>query len=332
MRPDRDPVPPVRVLTWAVHGNYLYYLAHCGHEIVVPVRRADDGTLPGLGDGFEWPDNIRTVDAASVPDLDVDVVLVQNRENYERDRFDVLSRAQLRLPLVAVEHDPPREHPTDTHHWLDDPDALLVHVTHFNRLMWDNRSTPTAVVEHGVTVPTDARHTGELERGVTVINGLTWRGRRLGRDVFLDARDRVPLDLVGMESRDLDGLGEVRPADLPRFVARYRFFFHPVRYTSLGLALLEAMTVGLPIVALATTEVVEVIEDGVSGFTSTAPQRLIGDMRRLIEDPALARRMGEAARHTALERYSIDRFARDWRLLLAEAAARGARAAQEAVA
>ncbi len=332
MPPDRAARPRVTVLTWAVHGNYLYYLAHCGHEIVVPVRRREDGTLPDLGDGFEWPDNIRTVDAASVPGLELDVVLVQNRENYERDRFEILSPAQRRLPLVAVEHDPPREHPTDTRHWIDDPGALLVHVTHFNRLMWDNGRTPTAVIEHGVAVPAGARATGELDRGVTVINGLGWRGRRLGRDLFLQARRHLPLDLVGMQSRELDGLGEVRPADLPRFIGRYRFFFHPVRYTSLGLALLEAMTVGLPVVALATTEVVEAIEDGVSGFISTDPDRLVGDMRRLLADPSLARRMGAAARQTALRRYSIERFANDWRTLLAEAARRGAPSAREAVA
>ena len=35
-------------------------------------------------------------------------------------------------------------------------------------------------------------------------------------------------------------------------------------------------------------------------------------MRALLDDPAEARRLGEGARRTALERFNIDRFARDW--------------------
>jgi glycosyltransferase involved in cell wall biosynthesis len=35
-------------------------------------------------------------------------------------------------------------------------------------------------------------------------------------------------------------------------------------------------------------------------------------MRRLLRDPAEARRIGEAGRRLAAERFSIDRFVRDW--------------------
>lgn len=314
---------PLRVLTWHVHGSYLASLARCGHEIYLPVGRGDEDGYLGRTDAFDWPANVIEVDAADVPERDFDVVLCQSRRNYERDRLEILSPAQLRLPLVYVEHDPPREHPTDTRHPVDDPSALLVHVTHFNRLMWDSGRTPTVVIEHGVAPPPEVRYTGELERGIVVINGLNWRGRRLGLDVFLEARRHIPLDLVGMHASELGGLGEVPPRDLPALVARYRFFFHPVRYTSLGLALLEAMAIGLPVVALATTEVVEAVDDGVSGFLSTEPERLLPAMQRLLDDPMLAHRMGEAARVRAHERYGIDRFARDWRRLLSTIATRG---------
>ncbi len=57
-----------------------------------------------------------------------------------------------------------------------------------------------------------------------------------------------------MGAEEAGGLGEVRHVELAAFAARYRFFFNPIRYTSLGLAVIEAMMVGMPIVALATTE------------------------------------------------------------------------------
>ena len=43
----------------------------------------------------------------------------------------------------------------------DRDDLLLVHVTHFNDLMWDAGSTATTVVEHGIVDP-GHRYTGEL--------------------------------------------------------------------------------------------------------------------------------------------------------------------------
>ena len=176
----------------------------------------------------------------------------------------------------------PREHPTDTRHVVDDPDVLLIHVTAFNELMWDSGRTPTRVIEHGVTVPDDVGYVGDLERGIVVVNNLAGRGRRLGADVFERARAEVPLDLVGLGADALGGLGEVKRRDLPAFEANYRFFFHPVRYTSFGMAVCEAMMIGLPVVSLATTEMPTVIEDGVSGFVSTGPVRLFQDMRELI--------------------------------------------------
>jgi glycosyltransferase involved in cell wall biosynthesis len=72
------------------------------------------------------------------------------------------------------------------------------------------------------------------------------------------------------------------------------------------------MTVGMPVVALATTEMSTVVENGVSGWIDTDVDRLIGHMRDLLADPDEARRLGDGARRTALERFSIGRFAADW--------------------
>jgi glycosyltransferase involved in cell wall biosynthesis len=130
-----------------------------------------------------------------------------------------------------------------------------------------------------------------------------------------------------MLSEEADGLGEIGHAELPAFESRYRFFFNPIRYTSLGLAVCEAMMLGLPIVGLATTEMVTAVENGVSGFVDTEPARLVDRMRELLRDPGLARRLGEGARRYARERFGIERFARDWDRALSLAAGRSTGAA-----
>jgi hypothetical protein len=314
---------PLRVLTWHVHGNYLWYLSHVPHEIYLPVRPGRPPGYGGRSGTFPWPDRVHEVPADQVANLDVDVVLYQSHQHWLIDRHELLSPAQRALPRVFLEHDPPRQSPTDTRHPVDDPDALVVHVTHFNRLMWDNGATPTAVVEHGVVVPPDVAYDGHRPCGLVVVNNMAARGRRLGCDVYQAVRDLVPLDLVGMGSDELGGLGEVPPPELASFMAGYRFYFHPVRYTSLGLSLCEAMAVGVPVVGLATTELATVVDNGVSGFVATDPAQLVSAMHELLADPGLARSIGAAGREVARARFSIQRFARDWDRLLRGVAGRG---------
>ena len=153
--------------------------------------------------------------------------------------------------------------------------TALVHVTHFNALMWDNGRTPVWVIEHGVPCRPDIRYTGEIPRGLVVVNNLGDRGCRVGPDIFEKARRCVPLDLVGMNSEPLGGLGEISPPQLAAFEARYRFLFNPIRYTSLGLAVCEAMMLGMPVVGLATTEMATAVVNGVTGFVDTSLERLV---------------------------------------------------------
>jgi hypothetical protein len=303
---------PIRVLTWHVHGNYLYYLSQAKMEFYLPVRQDGAPGYGGRGETFPFGPNVREVHADEVHRLALDCILFQSRRNYAEDQYAILSPGQRRLPRIYLEHDPPREHPTDTSHPVDDSDVLLVHVTPFNRLMWDSGRTPTCVIEQGVLLPATVHYTGELPRGIVVVNHLRRRGRRLGSDVFEEVRQHAPLDLVGMGAEESGGLGEVPPVQLAAFQARYRFFFHPVRYTSLGLAVCEAMMRGMPIVGLATTELATVVENGLSGFVATDPARLVPLMTELLGNPAEATRIGEGARRRALERFHIRRFVREW--------------------
>ena len=70
--------------------------------------------------------------------------------------------------------------------------------------------------------------------------------------------------------------------------------------------------VGLPVVGLATTELVTVIRNGHSGFLDTNLNRLIEPMHHLLENPEEATAMGRVARRDALRRFNIDRFVADW--------------------
>jgi Glycosyl transferases group 1 len=309
-----------RILTWHEHGNYLLYLTQVPHDFHVVTQPGGGPGRTGLGGALPWGPNVHEVDARAVRDHEFDLVLYQSRPAWDGDRWSVLSDAQRRLPRAYIEHDPPQQHPTDTRHWVDDPGTLLVHVTPFNELMWDSGSTPTTVIEHGVMLLGDSgvepRERQALARGISVVNNLDRRGRRLGLDVYRRMAAQLPLDLVGLGADRIGGLGEVRNVELPAFMARYRFFFNPIRYTSLGLAIVEAMMAGLPIVGLATTELVTVIRNGDNGHVDTRLEPLAETMQRLLADPAEAHRLGDNARRSALARFGIERFVRDWQELI----------------
>lgn len=303
----------LRILTWHVHGNYLYNLTQVPHDFyLVTDPERSPGRVGRVG-ALPWGDNVHEAPVEQIEDMAFDVVLYQHRAGWESDRPRWLSPAQQRLPRIYLEHDPPQQHATNERHWVQDAGALLVHCTHFNALMWDAGETPTRVIEHGVQLAGDARYDGREPRGLVVVNHLQRRGRRLGLDLYLAQQALLPLSLAGMASEALPGgLGEVSQLELPKLMASHRFFFHPVRYTSLGLALIEAMLVGQPVVGLATTELSTVITSGENGFIDNRPAALTDAMQRLLAEPGLARDWGRRGQQLARERFNIDRFVADW--------------------
>jgi glycosyltransferase involved in cell wall biosynthesis len=138
------------------------------------------------------------------------------------------------------------------------------------------------------------------------------RPRIVGLDIFQQVREQLPLDCAGMETEELGGLGDIPYRHLHKRVAEYRFFFNPIRYTSLPLGVIEAMTIGMPIIALATTELPTVIENGKSGYISCNVDELVEHMRRLLADPIEAKHLGAHAKKVAQERFGLKRFIHDW--------------------
>ena len=303
----------LKVLTWHIHGSYLYYLTQTDCVFYLPYKEgsAEEG-YGGRTHSFPWGDNVINVPSEKVKEIEFDCILFQSKKNYLEDQFEILSEEQRALPKIYLEHDPPRESPTNTKHVVDDPDILLIHVTHFNELMWNNNRTPTKVIEHGVMVDKNVSYSGEIKRGIVVINGIVKRGRRLGLDVFEKVRKEIPLDIVGMGSEEVGGVGEINNRKLSEFIAQYRFFFNPIRYTSLGLSVCEAMMTGVPIVGLATTEMSTTIRNNFSGFIDTNVDTLIKKMDLLLNDIEKAKELGRGAKETALEKFNIERFINDW--------------------
>jgi glycosyltransferase involved in cell wall biosynthesis len=100
-------------------------------------------------------------------------------------------------------------------------------------------------------------------------------------------------------------------------LARRRVYVHTSRWTSLGLSLLEAMQLGMPVVALGATEAPFAVP-AEAGVVTTSRAALVEAARRFVADPDAAAEAGAAARRHAVERYGLKRFLADWDELLAD--------------
>ncbi len=301
----------LKIFTWHIHGTYLYYLSQGNYQIYIPVTKQKQEGYYGRGLTFPFGNNVIEIPAEEVKDTQFDCILFQTNKNWLTDQYEILSEEQRRLPRIYLEHDPPSQHPTDTKHIMDDPDVIMVHVSHFNKLMWNNINKVVKVIEHGVIRP-QAVYGGELEKGIVVVNHLHQRGRKLGADIYTEVSKRIPLDLIGMGTSEYGGLGEILHPRLPAFISKYRFFFNPIRYTSLGLSVIEAMMVGLPVVALATTEYVTMIKNYETGFIDTNIDSLIQKMELLLLNRSRAAEIGANGKKYAEDRFNIGRFTEEW--------------------
>ncbi|GAA5116770.1 glycosyltransferase [Pseudonocardia adelaidensis] len=323
----------MNILVWHVHGSWTTAFVQGRHRYLLPTLPERGPFGGGRPAAWDWPPSAVEMSPDELVDADVDVVVLQRPEEFELAQRWLRRTPGRDLPAVYLEHNTPREHAaTSRHPVADRDDVLLVHVTHFNRLMWDAGSTRTAVVEHGIVDP-GHRYTGELPAAAVAVNEPLRRGRITGTDLLPRFARTLPLHVFGIGTAGLDAAlgtgGRVRECgDLPQHrmhteMARRRVYLHTPRWTSLGLSLIEAMHLGMPVVALGTTEAAEAVPSE-AGCCSTDPERLDRALRALAAEPELARRLGAGARAHALARYGLDRFLSRWDSLLADVTERPA--------
>lgn len=317
----------MKILLWHVHGSWTDAFVRGRHEYLLPVLPG--GGPWGLGRaGRDWPASVREVDLAALDAEEVDAVVLQRPDEIDEVARLLGRRPGADLPAVYVEHNTPKGDFPNTRHPLADQRSIpLVHVTHFNRLAWDNGSAVATVIEHGIPDPGQL-YTGELPELGVVVNEPIRRGRVTGTDLLPAFASVAPLQVFGMKT---DGLaaatgiaesrltprGDLKTRELHRELARCRVYIHPMRWTSLGLSLLEAMHLGMPVVALATTEAPRAVPPE-AGAVSADIGELLRCAQRLVANPEEARRRGVAAREAALERYGLGKFHDRWDEVLAD--------------
>lgn len=309
----------MNILAWHVHGSWMTAFVQGAHRYLIPVcpDRGPDGR--GRAQTWTWPDRAIERSPEKLADESIDLVLLQRPHEFDLAKRWLGLTPGRDVPAIYVEHNAPQGLINEMRHPMADrTNVPVVHVTHFNRLFWDCGAAKTAVIEHGIVDP-GYRYTGELARYAVVINEARRRNRVTGTDLLAQFDALAPRDLFGIDAAPLGGIENLPQERLYDEVARRRVYVHPVRWTSLGLSLIEAMHLGMPVVALATTEVPRAVPSD-AGIVSNDVESLVERSRKLFDDVDRCTELGLRARAYASERYGLPRFLADWDRLLEEVA------------
>jgi glycosyltransferase involved in cell wall biosynthesis len=204
-------------------------------------------------------------------------------------------------------------------------DKVLSNSPYGSRKLWEAYRRRAIVIEHGVDFAWPEQ--GQVEE-LRQRYGLD--GRPLAVTVnHLHPRKRVDLFILavhnaagqvpgatalvvggGPERRHLEGLaaelgmeegrdvifaGSVPEAELPAHYALGDVYVHTGREESFGLSVIEALTLGLPVVSVAEGGPCDTVQDGVSGYLVPPEEAALGRaIAALLANPAKARTMGQA--------------------------------------
>ena len=124
-----------------------------------------------------------------------------------------------------------------------------------------------------------------------------------GRDAAYAVRIRRQIERLGL-AEAVELRGALNDDGLAQAYARSHVLAVPSEYEGFGIAYLEAMGFGLPVLASAAGGAAEIVTHGETGFLVPpgSPAILAGHLRRLASDRSLLARLGQAAQRSALAR------------------------------
>ena len=187
------------------------------------------------------------------------------------------------LPEVELEIVP---NGVDLRAWAE-PSAIAEDLPEGRRIVWAHRLDPQK--GFAVAVAAFAKVVADVPEARLVVVG--------------DGRDREALGLLGETVRArIDLLGALPNDRIPAIHAAGEVFVSAATgQESFGVALLEAMAAGLPVVATDVPGYREVVTHGVEGLLVPPrdPEALAAGLVRFLTEPGLAERLGRAGRERA---------------------------------
>ena len=321
---------PLNILTFPTHERYESNLAKTGHnffawvELGVTKPKWDEDYAP-------IPENYTVLDPArgirQIPDfVDIDLVLAQNRFG----QFQIAKQIsqQIPAPFVSIEHTtlPPDSHEEQKASHRTMVSDINVFISEYNRDIWGWSEDNAEVIHHGVDTEVFEKRIDAGQRqpvSMSVVNDWINRdwccGFSLWRDV-VDYPHGLPVRVFGAT----EGLSESTKSveELVYNLNDCRIFVNTSTASPIPTSLLEAMSCGCAVVSTANCMIPSIIKNGHNGLCTNDPNEMRSMIHTLMEDPDLATRLGNNARETIVNDFSVPVFVDKWNSILNAAVGR----------
>jgi hypothetical protein len=302
------------LLVFNCHEPWIYQLGVLGYRLDIVVN------LPGkYNQGWDeqmrpLPDNARllTLPQAIESPTKYHCIITHNTT----DLLDARSRPEPRL--LVLHHTlegrlqeerstiDPQKMKEMLHTYIDLVGGHVVATSMFKGESWGFTDD---IVPFGIDAEDYPLSSGEQARGLRICNFISRRRQILLWDLHERTFEGIPVTLVG-HNPDMPGVQAARNWDhLKAILQSHRFYIHtadPRFEAGHNMATAEAIAAGLPV--LGNRHPTSPVRHGLSGFLSDDPRELRHYAQILLEDRELARMMGQQARKTVAERFSLTRF------------------------
>lgn len=315
---NRDKNRPLNILYANNHEGYSATLAKTGHNFYVlqhpkfhPWDTKERPIPPNFFflTGNDIPQQLKT-------DIAFDLILSQN----SIDHYPILIQLarQLNCPLLCAQHTLP---------WVDWDDKTIerigklpcdhdIFMADFSVGAWfrDLDDPNISVIKHGMDTDFWDGWIGGDKKIMTAVWNYPQRNRICGFDLYKEVTKDIPTNAWG----DSPGFSKMaKDANHLRELYRHAsVFLNTTLWSTTPFGLLEAMSVGCPIVTTATTAIPEFVINESNGFITNDPTDMRKRLQQLIDNPELGKKIGNAGRQTIIEKFGEKRFLNEWNTVL----------------
>lgn len=220
-------------------------------------------------------------------------------------------------PLIEFEHTMPtaewiKSNTVEAVKQQTDADAY-VYITDFSRKAWGRDSTNGDVVYHMVEQDFYNGWTGDNGRAMILVNQFKGREWAVGNPVELMLKsDKI--DLYGHNpGYTSEPLSKLQVLDKLR---EYDVFINTSIQSPLPASLLEAASVGMPIISRKTCAIPDFFIDNESILFYETPEEAIEKMNLLLGDKALRQKLSNNVRKVIIDKFNKERYVADWNRIL----------------
>ena len=304
----------LNILTFATHERYEQSLCKTGHNFYsLAVGKTWDT------DYGDVPENYHIIN--SIPDyLDFDLILAHTDcerlagvHQYFSGTTD-RSGNRTHIPILRHNHVLP-----DIRFDVEQQKMAAVNptvnwysfISGYSRDQWGFNQNNSIVIEHGID--TDFWAVGNEKRDnvcLSVVNDWPNRDWCCGFNLWKQTVPGLPVKVFGKSP----GFSEPAKSTehLREIYQKSKIFYNTSLHSPVPTVLLEAMACGCAIVSTATCMIPEVIQHGVNGLISNDPTELRSYLEMVLNNDAIAKKLGENARKTIEQKYNLDRFVMSW--------------------